>query len=118
MEVVGLKKNDSHKTEALIDEYNEYPVDKHSNLFNYLETMQDEVHNYTISYHKNLRSKGALTSILDNISGIGLKRKKMLLKKYKTISNIKSASVDELSEIMPLNVAKMLKETLENMNNN
>ena len=116
--VVGLKKNDNHKTEALIDDDKIYPVEKHSNLFNYLETMQDEVHNFTISYHKNLRSKGALTSILDNIKGIGIKRKKQLLKKYKTLSNISLASIDELSEIMPKDVAIILKETLKNMNNN
>ena len=67
IKVVGLKKNNHHATEALIDLDNIYPVEKRSDLFNYLETMQNEVHNYAISYHKNLRSKSALTSILDNI---------------------------------------------------
>lgn len=115
--VVGLKKNDNHKTEALIKDDIIYPIDKHSVLFNYLETMQDEVHNFTISYHKNIRSKGALTSVLDNIKGIGEKRKKELLKKYKTISNMKNASIDELKEIIPCDVAKILYDVLLNLNN-
>ena len=61
----------------------EIDIDKNSNLFHYLERMQDEVHNYTISYHKQIRSKGSLESILDNIEGIGEKRKLSILKKYK-----------------------------------
>ena len=68
--------------------------------------MQDEVHRYTISYHKQIRSKGALSSILDNIPGIGEVRKKKILKKYKTISAIKDASISELEEILPHDVAK------------
>ena len=67
---------------------------------------QDEVHRYTISYHKQIRSKGALSSILDNIPGIGEVRKKKILKKYKTISAIKDASISELEEILPHDVAK------------
>ncbi len=118
IKVVGLKKNNHHATEALIDLDNIYPVEKRSDLFNYLETMQNEVHNYAISYHKNLRSKSALTSILDNISGIGEKRKKELLKKFKTISNIKNASLEELEELLPSSLASSLHETLKNYDNN
>lgn len=116
--VLGLKKNDKHNTEALISTEKEYPIEKRSNLFNYLENMQNEVHNYTISYHKNIRSKNAITSVLDNISGIGLKRKKELLKKYKTISNIKNASIDELAKILPKNIAISLHNSLEKININ
>ena len=78
--------------------------------------MQDEVHNFTISYHKQIRSKGSLASVLDNISGIGEIRKKELLKKYKTISKMKEASIDELSNIIPSNVAINLKEFLNEFN--
>ena len=75
--------------------------------------MQDEVHNFTISYHKQIRSKGALSSILDNIDGIGEKRKKELLKKYKTITKLKELSIDELEEILPSKVASNLYEFLK-----
>jgi excinuclease ABC subunit C len=77
--------------------------------------MQDEVHRYTISYHKDIRSKGALASILDNIDGIGEVRKNKILKKYKTINKMKDASIEELSELIPLNVAKDFYEYLRNI---
>ena len=67
--------------------------------------MQDEVHRFAISYHRQIRSKGLYVSILDNVDGIGAKRKNMLLKKYKTIGKLKQCTVDELSEIVPRNVA-------------
>lgn len=116
IKVVGLKKDNKHTTEALLanEPIEEIKVDKKSNLFYYLERMQDEVHNFTISYHKNIRSKGALSSILDNVDGIGEKRKKELLKKYKTISNIKYASIDDLNKILPSNISMKLKEFLKN----
>lgn len=116
IKVVGLKKDNKHTTEALLanEPIEEIKVDKKSNLFYYLERMQDEVHNFTISYHKNIRSKGALSSILDNVDGIGEKRKKELLKKYKTISNIKEASIDDLNKILPSNISMKLKEFLKN----
>lgn len=118
IKVVGLKKNNHHATEALIDLENIYPVAKRSDLFNYLETMQNEVHNYAITYHKNLRSKNALVSALDNISGIGEERKKELLKKFKTIKNIKEASIKDLETILPPNVALSLHDGLENLDIN
>jgi excinuclease ABC subunit C len=76
--------------------------------------MQDEVHNYTINYHRQIRSKGSLASILDNIDGIGEVRKKRLLGKYKTISKMKNASIEELSEILPREIAIKFKEFLNN----
>lgn len=115
IKVVGLKKNDRHATEALITSDNkEIKIDKKSNLFFLLERMQDEVHNFTINYHKQIRSKGSLESVLDNVDGIGEKRKLELIKKYKTISKIKSLSLDELKEVIPLNVARNLIEFLKN----
>ncbi len=113
--VAGLKKDDKHSTNMLLglEPLEEIPIDKKSSLFLLLTKMQDEVHNFTISYHRNLRSKGALSSILDNIDGIGEVRKKKLLKKYKTISNMKSATVEDLKEILPDNVAKEFIEFLK-----
>ena len=76
--------------------------------------MQNEVHNFTISYHKQIRSKGAVSSILDNIEGIGEVRKNKLLKKYKTITKMKEASLEELEEILPKDIAISFKEFLDN----
>ena len=112
--VAGLKKDDKHSTNMLITSDREIVLDKKSNLFLLLTRMQDEVHNYTISYHKNLRSKGALASILDNIPGVGEVRRNKLLKKYKTIDNMKNASIEELSEILPSEIAKEFREYLLN----
>ncbi len=114
--VIGLGKDDKHSTNKLLA-YNpivELPIDKRSNLFYYLERMQDEVHNFTINYHKQIRSKGALSSILDNIEGIGEKRKVELLNKYKTINRLKALSIEELEEILPSKVANNLFHFLQN----
>ena len=114
--VVGLKKDNKHSTSALLanNPIEEIPIDKKSNLFYYLERMQDEVHNFTINYHKQIRSKGQISSILDNIEGIGEKRKKELLKKYHSINKLKEVSAEELSNILPEKVASNLKEFLSN----
>jgi len=105
--VAGLKKDDKHSTNVLVGGYplHEIEIRKDSYLFLLLTRMQDEVHRYTISYHKDIRSKGAISSILDNIDGIGEVRKKNILKKYKTITKMKEASIEELSELMPKNIA-------------
>ena len=116
----GLVKNDKHKTSELMDgdTLNIYNIDKTSNLFHYLTRIQDEVHRYTINYHRTIRSKGSISSILDNIEGIGSKRKKDLIKHFGSVKKIKNATIEELSEIIPLKVAQDLHEFLENMNNN
>lgn len=113
--VVGLKKDDHHATSKLLafDPIVEIDINKRSNLFYYLERMQDEVHNYTIHYHKQIRSKGALESVLDHVEGIGEKRKKELLKRYRTTTKLKSLSIDELKEILPEKVACNLYEFLQ-----
>lgn len=114
--VCGLKKNEKHNTAELLGDapIRIYHMDKNSNLFLLLTRMQDEVHNYTIHYHKQIRSKGAMESVLDNIEGIGETRKYRLLKKYKTISKLKEASLEELEEILPQNTALLLQEFLKN----
>ena len=114
--VCGLKKDDKHATNVLLgfDPVVEIPIDKRSDLFLLLTKMQTEVHNFTISYHKQIRSKGALSTVLDNIEGIGEVRKNKLLKKYKTISKMKEASLEELEEILPRDTAITFKEFLNN----
>lgn len=117
--VAGLKKDDTHSTNMLLglDPLTEIEIDKKSDLFMLLTRMQNEVHNFTISYHKNIRSKGALSSILDNIDGIGEVRKNKLLKKYKTITKMKEASLEELEEILSKDIAISFKEFLEKYDN-
>ena len=116
IKTAGLKKDDKHNTNTLVglDPIEEITIDKKSPLFLMLTKMQDEVHNYTISYHRQIRSKGSLASILDNIEGIGGVRKNKLLKKYKTISKMKEASLEELEEILPIEIAKNFKKYLNN----
>ncbi|MBS7020461.1 MAG: excinuclease ABC subunit UvrC [Firmicutes bacterium] len=115
--VVGLKKDDHHATSKLLafSPLEELDVNKKSNLFYFLERMQDEVHNFTIHYHKQLRSKGALESVLDHVDGIGAKRKKELLKKYHSTTKLKSLTVSELEEILPEKVAHNLHDFLKEM---
>ena len=113
IKVAGLKKDDKHHTSLLITSDREIPLDKSSKLFLLLTRMQDEVHNFTINYHRQIRSKGSLSSILDNIEGIGEIRKNKLLKKYKTINKMKEANKEELSKILPDNIAENLKEFLD-----
>ena len=112
--IVGLKKNDKHKTTALMYNDKEYLIDNTSDLFHYLTRMQDEVHRFTINYHKEIRSRGSLSSILDNVPKIGEKRKKELLKKYKTITVLKSLTKEELEEILPSDAASNLISFLKN----
>ena len=112
--VVGLKKNDKHRTNDLISSsLNVINIDRMSNVFHYLTRMQDEVHRFTINYHRTLRSKGSISSILDDIDGIGSARKKQLIKKFGSVSRMREAKIDELSEILPYNIARELKEYLE-----
>ena len=114
IKVVGLKKNDKHRTNDLISsDFSVYNIDRMSNVFHYLTRMQDEVHRFTITYHRTLRSKGSISSVLDDIEGIGPSRKKALIKKFGSLAKIKMASIEELEEILPENVAKELKTYLE-----
>jgi excinuclease ABC subunit C len=111
--VCGLVKNDKHRTSDILYNDKLYEIDKTKNLFHMLERIQDEVHNFTIRYHRDIRSKGALASILDDVKGIGEKRKKELLKKYSNINKMKEATVDDLSKILPYDIAYNLHEFLK-----
>ena len=113
IKVVGLKKNDKHRTNDLIySDFSVINIDRMSNVFHYLTRIQDEVHRFTITYHRTLRSKGSISSILDDIEGIGVSRKKALIKRFGSVSKIKNATISELSEIIPENVAIELKKYL------
>lgn len=115
--VCGLRKNDKHRTNDLIDSngYKIIELERTSPVFHYLTRMQDEVHRYTISYHRQIRSKGAISSVLDMIEGIGAKRKKELIKTFGSVNKIRNASMEELTKILPENVALNLKEYLNNL---
>lgn len=116
IKIVGLKKNSKHKTNDLVDENLELiPIDRTSNLFHYLTRIQDEVHRFTISYHRQIRSKGSIQSILDNIEGLGEKRRKALIKRFGSLKAIKQASVEELKEVLPEPIAINLKNYLNSM---
>ena len=115
IKVCGLRKDDHHRTNELVDgdTLNTIEIPRMSDVFHYLTRIQDEVHRYTITYHKTLRDKGSIGSLLDNIDGIGSVRKKELIKKYGSVKKMGEASVEELSLIIPEAVAINLKKYLE-----
>ena len=114
IKVVGLKKNDKHRTNDLIDsDLNVINIDRMSNVFHYLTRMQDEVHRFTINYHRTLRSKGSISSLLDDIEGIGTVRKRQLIKEFGSVSKMREASLEDIAKIIPLNVAQELKSYLD-----
>ncbi len=114
IKIIGLKKDNKHRTKYIIDEsYN--IIDVSNELFLYLTRMQDEVHRFAITYHRNIKSKGSLSSILENVSGIGEKRRKQLLKKYSSLEKIKTASIEELSKIIPKEIANDLQKFLNDL---
>lgn len=118
IKVCGLAKDDKHSLSELIDgdTLKSYKIDKKSNIFYLLTRISDEVHRFTINYHRLVRSKGSISSVLDEIEGIGNTRKRELLKKYGSLKKIREASIEELESVVPINVAKNLKEYLDNMN--
>ena len=99
----GMYKDDKHRTKGLICASKEIELDKTSNLYRFVASIQEEVHNYAISYHRSLRNKSLTKSSLDDIPGVGEKRKKALLSHFKSIEDIKNASVEELSNVEGLN---------------
>ena len=117
IKVIGLKKDDKHKTSIIVNsDLTTIPLDITSNVFLYLTRMQDEVHRFAISYHRQIRSKGSIASVLDNVSGIGPKRKKDLIKKYGSIKKMSEASLEELTKIIPENNAIILYNYLKERN--
>ena len=112
--VIGLVKNDKHRTSSIIDEEGKVlDVSPNSNLFLFFSKIQEEVHRFAITYHRNIKAKGALSSVLDMIPGIGEVRKKELLKHFGSLKKMKEASIEELSEVIPEDVSKVLFDYLK-----
>jgi len=106
--VFGLTKDKKHKTNTLIDNLGTPITINEQEVFNLLSRMQEEVHRFTINYHKTKRSKGVFSSSLDDIPGLGPKRKSLLLSKYSNMNELKNATLEELQEILPKGVATKL----------
>ncbi|HEN1728408.1 TPA: excinuclease ABC subunit UvrC [Enterococcus faecium] len=113
--IAGMVKNDKHKTNELLfgTDLAVVPLERNSPEFFLLQRIQDEVHRFAITFHRQLRSKNSLASRLDEIEGLGPKRKKMLLKEFKSLKNITAATTEELQEIgLPKNVAQNVFDKL------
>ncbi|MBP5574390.1 MAG: excinuclease ABC subunit C [Bacilli bacterium] len=104
----GLVKNDKHQTAGLMDQEGHIFDIENKNIFFMLTRMQDEVHRFAITFHQSLRNKKMKTSLLDDIEGLGLKRKELINRAYPDISLLKEATVEELSQLLPKDVAEEL----------
>lgn len=103
--VCGMVKDDRHRTRGLVYNNQEIELYRDSNAFKLVTRIQDEAHRVAIEYHRSLRTKGTMTSVLDEIKGIGKKRRLALLNSYKSIDDISKASIDELKKIDGMNEA-------------
>ncbi|MBS6644212.1 MAG: excinuclease ABC subunit UvrC [Clostridiaceae bacterium] len=101
--VCGMVKDDNHRTRGLYYHNVEIPIDKHSEGFRLITRIQDEAHRFAIEYHRSLRNKGQVKSILDDISGIGPARRKALMRHFKSIEAVKDAGLEELAEAPGMN---------------
>lgn len=109
--IIGLLKDEKHQTKAIItSDLTTYELDKKSNIYFYLTRIQDEVHRYALNYHQKLRSKNLTKSFLDDISGLKEKRISLLKKHFKSIKAIQGASVEELTKVVPKNIALKIYE--------
>ena len=110
--VCGMVKDDNHRTRGLYYNNEELPIDTHSEGFKLITRIQDEAHRFAIEYHRSMRGKNQVKSILDDIPGIGEKRRKALLKHFKDIDKIRHASIEELRNVEGMNeaAAKAVRE--------
>lgn len=108
--VCGMVKDDNHRTRGLYYNNAEIEIDTHSEGFKLITRIQDEAHRFAIEYHRSLRSKGQVKSVLEDIPGIGPARRKALMRHFKSIEDIKKASVEQLMEVsgMPEQAAKQV----------
>ena len=102
--VCGMVKDDNHRTRGLYFNNVEIPIDRHGEGFKLITRIQDEAHRFAIEYHRSLRSKSQVKSVLDDIPGIGPTRRKALMKKFQSLENIRNASVEELLEAEGMNL--------------
>ncbi|MBC2575485.1 excinuclease ABC subunit UvrC [Peptostreptococcus canis] len=110
----GMYKDDKHRTKGLVNLEREVELDRTTSLYRFVSGIQEEVHNYSISYHRSLRDKKMTKSVLDEISGIGAKRKKALMLKFGDIENMKKASIEQLTEVegISISIAEKIKSKL------
>lgn len=101
--VCGMVKDDSHRTRGLYFNNVELPIDTHSEGFKLITRVQDEAHRFAIEYHRSLRGKAQVKSVLDDIPGVGPARRKALMRSFKSIEEIKAATVEELAALPELN---------------
>lgn len=108
--VCGMVKDDNHRTRGLYFNNVEIPIDRHSEGFKLITRIQDEAHRFAIEYHRSLRSKSQVKSVLDDIPGVGPVRRKALMRAFKSIDDVKAASVEELMEkaLLPQNTAESI----------
>lgn len=97
--ICGMVKDDRHRTRALLYENKEIVLPTHGEGFKLITRMQDEVHRFSIEYHKKLRSKAQVQSVLDDIPGVGKARKKVILLHFKSIDNLRQASLEEIEQV-------------------
>ena len=107
--VCGMVKDDNHRTRGLYFRNEEIPIDKSSEGFRLITRIQDEAHRFAIEYHRSLRSKGQVHSILDDIPGIGPARRKSLMRTFQSLDAIKAASLEELANAPAMNEASARK---------
>lgn len=114
--IAGLAKDRKHRTSEVLFGFppQTIGIKQHSPLFRLLEQIQDEVHRFAITFHRDKRSKRQVASALDNIKGIGEKTKTALLKEFKSVKRIKEATIEEVSAIIGESKAKIIKEGLDN----
>lgn len=116
IKVCGLVKDQYHNTRALITEnLEEIELDKRSPLYQLLAVMQDEIHRFAVSYHRQLRTKSMTKSVLDDLEGVGPVRKKKLLKHFGSVKKIKAASLEELAEVLGIKTAQSVYKQLEQL---
>ena len=97
--VCGMVKDDHHRTRGIYFNNVEIPIDRHSEGFHLITRIQDEAHRFAIEYHRSLRGKGSVHSVLDDIPGIGPKRRKALMKAFSSLEEIKEASTETLCQV-------------------
>ena len=100
-----MVKDDSHRTRGLYYNNEEVPIDRYSEGFKLITRIQDEAHRFAIEYHRSLRGKTQVRSVLDDIRGIGPARRKALMRYFKTIEAVREAGVEELLEVPQMNQA-------------
>ena len=101
--VCGMVKDDNHRTRGLYFNNVELPIDRNSECFRLITRLQDEAHRFAITFHRQLRSKGQVHSILDDIPGVGPARRKDLMRSFENIEAIRNATVDNLKELPSMN---------------